>query len=48
MVTATDRRRGGGRRDALLGLKRLVEENLDEIDAAEINTFPLDSTRPAS
>ena len=27
--------------DALLGLKRLVEENLDEIDAAEINTFPL-------
>ena len=25
----------------LLGLKRLVEENLDEIDAAEINTFPL-------
>ena len=28
------------RRDAC-GLKRLVEENLDEIDAAEINTFPL-------
>ncbi|MDX2381273.1 MAG: type I DNA topoisomerase [Acidimicrobiia bacterium] len=27
--------------DALLGLKRLVEENLDEIDAAEINTFRL-------
>ena len=27
--------------DALPGLKRLVEENLDEIDAAEINTFPL-------
>ncbi len=27
--------------DALLGLKRLVDENLDEIDAAEINTFPL-------
>ena len=27
--------------DALLGLKRLVEENLDHIDAAEINTFPL-------
>jgi DNA topoisomerase I len=26
---------------ALPGLKRLVEENLDEIDAAEINTFPL-------
>ena len=23
------------------GLKRLVEENLDEIDAAEINTFPI-------
>ncbi len=27
--------------DVLPGLKRLVEENLDEIDAAEINTFPL-------
>jgi DNA topoisomerase-1 len=27
--------------DELPGLKRLVEENLDEIDAAEINTFPL-------
>jgi DNA topoisomerase-1 len=27
--------------DALPGLKRLVEENLDEIDAAEINTFPI-------
>ncbi|HSP28032.1 MAG TPA: DNA topoisomerase, partial [Ilumatobacteraceae bacterium] len=27
--------------DALRGLKRLVEENLDEIDAAEINTFAL-------
>ncbi len=26
---------------ALPGLKRLVEENLDEIDAAEINTFPI-------
>ena len=26
--------------DDLPGLKRLVEENLDEIDAAEINTFP--------
>ena len=26
---------------ALPGLKRLVEENLDEIDAVEINTFPL-------
>ena len=25
----------------LIGLKQLVEENLDEIDAAEINTFPL-------
>src|SRR6056297_617503 len=31
----------GTEEDALLGLKRLVEENLDEIDAAEINTFPL-------
>ncbi|MDJ0770320.1 MAG: type I DNA topoisomerase [Ilumatobacter sp.] len=27
--------------DALPGLKRIVEENLDKIDAAEINTFPL-------
>lgn len=27
--------------DDLPGLKRLVEENLGEIDAAEINTFPL-------
>ena len=27
--------------DTLPGLKRLVEENLDEIDAAVINTFPL-------
>ncbi len=27
--------------DVLKGLKRLVEENLDEIDAAEINTFPI-------
>ena len=27
--------------DTLPGLKRLVEENLDEIDAATINTFPL-------
>ena len=27
--------------DGLPGLKRLVEENLDEIDAAEINTFPI-------
>ena len=27
--------------DTLPGLKRLVEENLDEIDAAAINTFPL-------
>ena len=26
--------------DALPGLKKLVEENLDEIDAAAINTFP--------
>jgi DNA topoisomerase-1 len=27
--------------DTLPGLKRLVEENLDEIDAAAINTFPI-------
>src|SRR5262249_22172864 len=27
--------------DAITGLKQLVEENLDEIDAAEINTFPI-------
>jgi DNA topoisomerase-1 len=27
--------------EELPGLKRLVEENLDEIDAAEINTFPI-------
>jgi DNA topoisomerase-1 len=27
--------------EALPGLKRLVEENLDEIDAAAINTFPI-------
>ncbi len=27
--------------DTLPGLKRLVEENLDEIDAAVINTFPM-------
>ena len=27
--------------DELIGLKRLVEENLDKIDAAEINTFRL-------
>ena len=32
---------GADRDDALRGLKRLVEENLDEIDAAEINTFPI-------
>ena len=31
----------GAGEDALLGLKRLVEQNLDEIDAAEINTFAL-------
>lgn len=31
----------GGADGELLGLKRLVEENLDHIDAAEINTFPL-------
>jgi DNA topoisomerase-1 len=31
----------GDEGDHLPGLKRLVEENLDEIDAAEINTFPI-------
>ncbi|MEP7047751.1 MAG: type I DNA topoisomerase [Ilumatobacteraceae bacterium] len=31
----------GEEADNLPGLKRLVEENLDEIDAAEINTFPI-------
>jgi len=31
----------GNGADDLPGLKRLVEENLDEIDAAEINTFPI-------
>ena len=31
----------GDEADDLPGLKRLVEENLDEIDAAEINTFPI-------
>ena len=31
----------GDEDDALPGLKRLVEENLDAIDAAEINTFPI-------
>ena len=31
----------GDEGDRLPGLKRLVEENLDEIDAAEINTFPI-------
>jgi DNA topoisomerase I len=30
-----------GSDDALPGLKRLVEENLDSIDAAAINTFPI-------
>ena len=29
----------GSEEDALPGLKRLVEENLDSIDAAEVNTF---------
>ena len=33
----------GDEGDHLPGLKRLVEENLDEIDAAEINTFPIGS-----
>ena len=31
----------GDEADNLPGLKRLVAENLDEIDAAEINTFPV-------
>ncbi len=31
----------GSEEAALPGLKRLVEENLDHIDAAEINTFPI-------
>jgi DNA topoisomerase I len=31
----------GDEDDDLPGLKRLVAENLDEIDAAEINTFPI-------
>ncbi|MEO8265015.1 MAG: type I DNA topoisomerase [Ilumatobacteraceae bacterium] len=31
----------GNEDDNLPGLKRLVAENLDEIDAAEINTFPI-------
>ena len=31
----------GDETDQMPGLKRLVEENLDLIDAAEINTFPL-------
>jgi len=31
----------GGADETAIGLKRLVEVNLDEIDAAEINTFPL-------
>jgi DNA topoisomerase I len=31
----------GDEDDKLPGLKRLVEENLGEIDAAEINTFPI-------
>ncbi|MEQ1874893.1 MAG: type I DNA topoisomerase [Ilumatobacteraceae bacterium] len=31
----------GDETDQMPGLKRLVEENLDQIDAAEINTFPL-------
>ena len=33
------------RRRQLPGLKRLVEENLDEIDAAAINTFPIGARR---
>jgi len=31
----------GDETDKMPGLKRLVEENLDQIDAVEINTFPL-------
>jgi DNA topoisomerase I len=31
----------GDETDEMPGLKRLVAENLDEIDAAEINTFPI-------
>ncbi len=31
----------GDEDEALPGLKRLVEENLDHIDAAEVNTFPI-------
>ncbi|MDO8390438.1 MAG: type I DNA topoisomerase [Actinomycetota bacterium] len=31
----------GDETEGLPGLKRLVEENLDHIDAAEINTFPI-------
>ncbi|MFZ9630081.1 MAG: type I DNA topoisomerase, partial [Ilumatobacteraceae bacterium] len=31
----------GDEEERLPGLKRLVEENLDSIDAAEINTFPI-------
>ncbi|MBI4883356.1 MAG: type I DNA topoisomerase [Actinobacteria bacterium] len=31
----------GDETDKMPGLKRLVEENLDQIDAAEINTFPI-------
>ena len=31
----------GDETDQMPGLKRLVEENLDSIDAAEINTFPI-------
>ena len=30
-----------GDEESLPGLKRIVEENLDKIDAAEINTFPI-------
>ena len=31
--------------DTLPGLKRMVEENLDEIDAAAVNTFPIGRRR---
>jgi DNA topoisomerase-1 len=38
---ATNGNDGAPTHEALPGLKRLVEENLGEIDAAEINTFPI-------
>ena len=41
MTASRSRPRPASARTRCCGLKRLVEENLDEIDAAEINTFPL-------